>query len=274
MSPRWVFAVSLVRHRRAALVAMVLTTPGLALPAGAGSAAVTVSVSPPIQNVVVDELLGVDIFLDTAGAEVGGGGVFLAFDALRLQLVGGEVNGDTWNDNFITSPPREMQPGIVSFSVGAAPPAVGDRVRLASLVFLARAPGSALLSFLFNENAEETVFMRAGLVERFETNAVGARVAVRVPATATSAPATPTTTLAATATPTPLPTSPSAACAGDCSGDDAVTVDEVVLMVQIALGSISLAACPAGDPSGDGDITVDEILSAVNHALEGCPAAG
>jgi len=76
--------------------------------------------------------------------------------------------------------------------------------------------------------------------------------------------ATPTPTLTATAVPTPL-------CVGDCNGNDVVTVDELLTMVNIALGNDEVSTCEAGDPNHDGQITVDEILMAVNNALNGCP---
>jgi streptogramin lyase len=65
------------------------------------------------------------------------------------------------------------------------------------------------------------------------------------------------------------PTPP--ACVGDCNGDQSVTVDELLRMVNIALGNAPLSACEPGDGNGDGQITVDEILVAVNNALNGCP---
>jgi hypothetical protein len=49
-----------------------------------------------------------------------------------------------------------------------------------------------------------------------------------------------------------------------------VTIDELVTMVNIALGSRPVADCWAGDTSGDGEITIDEIIQAVNRALSGC----
>lgn len=61
-----------------------------------------------------------------------------------------------------------------------------------------------------------------------------------------------------------------AGCVGDCSGDLVVTVDEILTMVNIALGSVPVSACVAGDANGDQLITVDEILTAVNNALNGC----
>lgn len=65
---------------------------------------------------------------------------------------------------------------------------------------------------------------------------------------------------------------PSAApiCTGDCSGDGEVTVNEIITMVNIALGSAELGACGAGDANADGEITVNEIVAAVNKALAGC----
>ncbi len=62
-------------------------------------------------------------------------------------------------------------------------------------------------------------------------------------------------------------------CVGDCGNDDQVTVDEILTMVNIALGNVDVSECDAGDLSQDGQITVDEILTAVNNALNGCPGS-
>jgi hypothetical protein len=86
--------------------------------------------------------------------------------------------------------------------------------------------------------------------------------------------ATPTVALVPTATATPPPTAMSTPrpCVGDCSGNSQVTVDEILTMVNIALGNTPVTTCEAGDANHDGQITVDEILTAVNNALNGCPA--
>ena len=60
------------------------------------------------------------------------------------------------------------------------------------------------------------------------------------------------------------------ACVGDCDGSGDVTVDEILTMVNIALGNTPVTTCEAGDANHDGQITVDEILTAVNNALNGC----
>jgi hypothetical protein len=62
----------------------------------------------------------------------------------------------------------------------------------------------------------------------------------------------------------------SSACVGDCGGDGSVTVDEILLGVNIALGTVSLNQCTAFDGNTDQQVTVDEILAAVNGALNGC----
>jgi hypothetical protein len=59
-------------------------------------------------------------------------------------------------------------------------------------------------------------------------------------------------------------------CVGDCGGSYTVAVDDILTLVNIAVGGAELSACTAGDANGDGRITVDEILTAVNNALNGC----
>jgi hypothetical protein len=97
-----------------------------------------------------------------------------------------------------------------------------------------------------------------------------------------TATATPTPSTTPTASVTPLPSTPTptntprptaSPCRGDCGGDGAVTVDEIVLLVNIALELLALEHCPVGDHNGDQRITVDEIIAAVNVALNGCPVA-
>jgi len=65
-------------------------------------------------------------------------------------------------------------------------------------------------------------------------------------------------------------TSGAASCNGDCNGDGAVTVNELITMVNVALGTSAASACTAGDANSDGEITVNEIVAGVNRALSGC----
>lgn len=66
--------------------------------------------------------------------------------------------------------------------------------------------------------------------------------------------------------------SPSFACPGDCNGDGQVTVDELILGVNIALGVAEIGDCPAFDQLVvDGIVDVAELIVCVNAALDGCP---
>jgi hypothetical protein len=65
--------------------------------------------------------------------------------------------------------------------------------------------------------------------------------------------------------PTPL-----SGCIGDCKNDGLVSVDDILTMVNIALGNAQMPECESGDANKDARVTVDEILMAVNNALNGC----
>ena len=86
--------------------------------------------------------------------------------------------------------------------------------------------------------------------------------------------ATPTPTTTVMPTPTPTATAIAALCVGDCDGGGAVTVDEIITLVNMALGiQTQLAACPSGLPAeitAASQIDVALIIQAVNHALTGC----
>jgi hypothetical protein len=64
-------------------------------------------------------------------------------------------------------------------------------------------------------------------------------------------------------------------CAGDCNGDDIITIDEILQVVTIAFGDAAPDSCPSVDANGDGTATIDELLAAVRSALSGCsPSPG
>jgi len=87
--------------------------------------------------------------------------------------------------------------------------------------------------------------------------------------TATPTP-TPTPPFDPTPTATPSPNATPPDCGGDCDGGGSVTVEEIVLMVNIALGTLSLEECGIADIDDSGDVTVEEIIRAVNNALSTC----
>ena len=60
-------------------------------------------------------------------------------------------------------------------------------------------------------------------------------------------------------------------CDGDCNGDEAVSVADLLQAMRSALGDQPAGACIAADRNDDGMITIDEIIGAVGNALDGCP---
>jgi hypothetical protein len=69
-----------------------------------------------------------------------------------------------------------------------------------------------------------------------------------------------------------LPAPARGQCIGDCNGDGMVSINELILGVNIALGTASVDDCPAFDPDGNGMVGINELIAAVNNALNGCPA--
>jgi hypothetical protein len=62
----------------------------------------------------------------------------------------------------------------------------------------------------------------------------------------------------------------SAQCVGDCDGNGTVTVSEIIIGVDIALGTEDVTACGAF-ASGDGTVGITQLVQAVNNVLVGCP---
>jgi streptogramin lyase len=93
-------------------------------------------------------------------------------------------------------------------------------------------------------------------------------------ATATR-PDTATPTLTETVPPgsTPTPTSNviDLPCPGDCDGDEAVSISEIIAAVNIALGNAAIDACVNADGNGDGEVRINDLIAAVSSALQGCP---
>ena len=78
-----------------------------------------------------------------------------------------------------------------------------------------------------------------------------------------------TATVTAGSTATATVTTPPK-CPGNCDNDTVVTMDELMLGVDIVLGRQPLQSCTAFDMNGDNQATVNELARAVNAALSGC----
>jgi len=61
-----------------------------------------------------------------------------------------------------------------------------------------------------------------------------------------------------------------AACLGDCDGSHTVTADELLIMLNIALGRAPATACEFGHADSSGALKVDAILTALNNAATSC----
>jgi hypothetical protein len=81
-----------------------------------------------------------------------------------------------------------------------------------------------------------------------------------------SVPASPAATPTATATPTPTV---AVACIGDCNHDGAVTVEELIVGVNMVLGNVPLSRCPEFETPVHG-LDVTGLVQAASKALYGC----
>ena len=61
---------------------------------------------------------------------------------------------------------------------------------------------------------------------------------------------------------------PTAVCVGDCSGNATVAINDLITLVNIALGNAAPSACPRGVPIGT-DVDIALIIRAVGNALSG-----
>lgn len=59
-------------------------------------------------------------------------------------------------------------------------------------------------------------------------------------------------------------------CRGDCNGDTAVAVNELIMAVNIALGTALLDTCDVVDENSSGTVEINELVSAVLSSLTQC----
>ncbi len=64
-----------------------------------------------------------------------------------------------------------------------------------------------------------------------------------------------------------------AQCVGDCNDNTAVSINELIVAVNIALGERVVADCQNADPSGDSTVAINELIRCVGSALNGCGPA-
>ncbi|MGH7790044.1 MAG: hypothetical protein ACRERC_24465, partial [Candidatus Binatia bacterium] len=168
---------------------------------------------------------------------------------------------------------------------GGGPPGVNGSSLPYLVIELASLPtptptATALPSATATAEPTASATRTATLPPTATATAVPTATATVIPtATATLLPGEPTHTATATVptatatatvpTPTATETAAIPPCAGDCNGNRAVSVNELILGVSMSLNG-GAAGCTAMDGSGDGTISVNELIRAVNAALSGC----
>jgi hypothetical protein len=60
-----------------------------------------------------------------------------------------------------------------------------------------------------------------------------------------------------------------APCTGDCNHDHVVTVNELIIGVNITLGSLPVSACPPFE-NPEGTVDIAQMITGVSNALNGC----
>ncbi|MGH7788721.1 MAG: hypothetical protein ACRERC_17760, partial [Candidatus Binatia bacterium] len=63
-----------------------------------------------------------------------------------------------------------------------------------------------------------------------------------------------------------------AACTGDCNGDGRVAINELITLVNIALGNIACTDACTGFDACERPISINVLIGAVGSSLSGCPA--
>jgi len=199
----------------------------------------------------------------SGGPGISGDGRFVAFPSFASNFVPDDGNGQSDIYVYDRFPPPPHQQGViarVTVGMDGAEPNNGVADFPATISADGRWIGfaSASSNLVPNDNNNEfDAFLACNPFDQFEC-------------------APPTATPSATPTVTPTPTGGTMACVGDCNGDGQVTVDDLIRMVNIALGLTPLCpndengGCLAGDANCDCAITVDEIIRAVRNALNGC----
>ncbi|MGH7790505.1 MAG: hypothetical protein ACRERC_26830 [Candidatus Binatia bacterium] len=88
-------------------------------------------------------------------------------------------------------------------------------------------------------------------------------------ATATGVVTVPTSTATADIAATPTRTA-GIICVGDCNGNRAVAINELIFAVGVALGNNTIDQCLSVDANRNGIVAINELVQAVSNALSGC----
>jgi hypothetical protein len=200
--------------------------------------------------------VGIDPALDLDGIDYDGSGdsiLYLSFDG------SGTVDGVAFDDEDVLLYDITTQTWSLAYDGSAAAAHWPDAADLAAInVVLAAPPTATPTSTSPAPTSTDTA------------TATDTPTAPEPTRTATATPTQPSTTGTPTATATATVTN-GPRCLGDCDGSGEVTINELITMVNIALGNSPVSACPAGDADHNGTIEINELVTAVGNAINGCP---
>jgi hypothetical protein len=60
-------------------------------------------------------------------------------------------------------------------------------------------------------------------------------------------------------------------CPGDCNDDGQADLDEIIRIINVALGLAELGPCSPADADGNGQLSIDELVAAVASGVTSCP---
>ncbi len=205
--------------------------------------------------------------------------------ALRLSLTnefGVTFTGATLVHDQVVTPLSQLDTSDPAHSIFS----VGNQGSPSATIHLTPLGSGGILGVAFPAYADPTSDLAghsAAVIPRLDGAVAGPDVIDLVglptiaPTTSPTATPTvmPTAITTAAATPTMLSTvAPSRtatlSCAGDCNGDGQVTISELIIGVNIVLGTQSVLACPSFDSHQTGRVTISDLVVAVNHVLLGC----
>jgi hypothetical protein len=240
------------------------------LTAGAGeSAAATTGLVVLPENPAPGTTFIGEVTIDVGETPLGAYSIELSCDAAALELVPPVAGGTT--SEFAAAPTQNIEGCGVSLAAYQASRLDGPT----GTVSVAR------VTFRVRPTVETSTTVRLEVKSLFATDGQaivgqGTDVPIRIVpigATFTPVPPHPTPTGTDTLPPsTATPTPTVSLCTGDCDGDESVVVNEIITLVNVALGNAQPPACPHGIPDG-ATVNVALIIQAVNHALNSCPTS-